>query len=255
MTKNYSPVRSLELFAQYSRNPCLEIRNRLVQLNIGLVRQVAHRLSNQCLEPYEDLEQVGCLGLILAIERFQPQQGVAFSSFAIPYIRGEILHYLRDKAPILRIPRRSQELYSKGKNCRKQLELKLGRPAQEKEIAQALAVSLEEWKECQLVLQKCSVMSLDTTINQSSDHHITFVDTLPDYHGQVQQAFEEDRSELQDALCQLEPKTQAAIKCVLLQGLPRKQAAKRIGISPTTVTRHLNKGLEQLGNILQPQAA
>lgn len=255
MTTPYSPVRSLELFAQYRRNPCIEIRNQLVQLNVGLVRQVAHRLSNQCMEPYEDLEQVGYLGLILAIERFQSHQGVAFSSFAIPYIRGEILHYLRDKATTLRIPRRWQELYSKGKNCRKQLALKLGRPANEKEVAQALAISLEEWKECQLVFQNCFVMSLDTTINNSSDYYVTFADTLPDYHGQVKQAFEEDSSQLQGALCQLEARTQAAINYVFIEGLPRKQAAKQIGISPMTVTRHLNKGLEQLGRILHPQAA
>ena len=98
-------------------------------------------------------------------------------------------------------------------------------------------------------------MSLDTTINNSSDYYVTFADTLPDYHGQVKQAFEEDSSQLQGALCQLEARTQAAINYVFIEGLPRKQAAKQIGISPMTVTRHLNKGLEQLGRILHPQAA
>ncbi|MFM7577346.1 MAG: sigma factor, partial [Microcystaceae cyanobacterium] len=68
-----------------------------------------HRLSRQCAESYEDLEQVGYLGLIRAIARFDPRQGKAFSSFAMPYIRGEILHHLRDKGTVLRIPRRWQE--------------------------------------------------------------------------------------------------------------------------------------------------
>ena len=74
----------MRVLSAYARNPSLELRNQLVECNLGLVRQVAHRISNQCSEPYEDLEQIGYLGLIRAIERFNPQQGCAFSSFAIP---------------------------------------------------------------------------------------------------------------------------------------------------------------------------
>ena len=103
----------------YHCNPTLSLRNHLVKLNRGLVRQVAHRMSYQCSEPYEDLEQMGYLGLIQAIERFEPHQGCAFSSFAIPYIRGEMLHFLRNKASIMKIPRRWQELHNKGTILRK----------------------------------------------------------------------------------------------------------------------------------------
>ncbi|WP_013322551.1 RNA polymerase sigma factor SigF [Gloeothece verrucosa] len=248
-------IQIMEVLIAYSRNPSLKLRNQLVELNAGLVRQVAHRISRQCCEPYEDLEQVGYLGLIRAIERFNPQQGCAFSSFAIPYVRGEILHYLRDRGSVMRIPRRWQDLYTKGKKLRKQLAQTLGRQPKESEIAQALGVSYQEWNECQLALQNRLLVSLDATINQVHDGVITFGDTLPDPKSQGQQRMQEDRLQLQRAMSQLEDKTKAAIECVFLWDLPRKEAAKQIGISPMTVTRHLQKGLEQLIALLRPQAA
>ncbi|MEO0376756.1 MAG: sigma factor, partial [Cyanobacteria bacterium P01_A01_bin.17] len=81
---------TMELLVAYRRQPSVRLRNRLVRLNMGLVRTIAHRLARQCAEPYEDLEQCGSLGLIAAIERFDPTQGYAFSSFAVPNIRGDI---------------------------------------------------------------------------------------------------------------------------------------------------------------------
>lgn len=255
MTTQPLSFQSMELLVTYFRNPSLKLRNKLVQLNAGLVRQVAHRLSRQCTEPYEDLEQIGYLGLIRAIERFNPHQGCAFSSFAIPYIRGEILHYLRDKGGVMRIPRRWQELHTRGKKLRKTLTATLGRQPKEIEIAQALGVSLHEWHECQLALKNRLPISLDATVSQTMDCDITFGETIPDARYQAQQKFEEDRLQLQKAMSQLEDKTKAAIECVFLRDLPRKEAAKHIGISPMTVTRHLQKGIEQLGALLEPQAA
>lgn len=254
-TTQYPSVRSLELLIAYHRNPSFPLRNQLVELNCGLVRQVAHRLARQCSEPYEDLEQIGYLGLIRAIERFNPHQGCAFSSFAIPYIRGEMLHYLRDKAGVMRIPRRWQELYNKGKKLRKQLTVRLGRTPKETEIAEALGISLQEWNECQLALQNRLLVSLDAAVSQTTDCYVTIGDMIPDQRYQAHQKLEEDRLQLQRAMSQLEPKTQAAIECVFLRDLPRKEAAKYIGISPMTVTRHLQKGIEQLGGLLEPQVA
>src|SRR6476646_4256690 len=95
---------TLQLLREYQLSPLSETRNQLVELNFGLVRKEAHHWINQCTESYEDLLQVGCIGLIRAIERFDISKGHAFSSFAIPYIRGEIQHYLRDESPSVRIP-------------------------------------------------------------------------------------------------------------------------------------------------------
>jgi RNA polymerase sigma-B factor len=255
MTTQYQSLRSIELLTAYYRNPSLELRNELVTVNAGLVRQMAHRVSHQCSEPYEDLLQIGYLGLIRAIERFNPHHGYAFSSFAMPYIRGEMLHYLRDKGSVMRIPRRWQDLYTKGKKLRKTLTTQLGRPPQEIELAHHLGVSLDEWHECQLALQNRMLVSLDATINQNNDTTVTFGDLLPDDRYHNQQKHEEDRNQLQLAMEQLEEKTKAALEYVFIKDLPRKEAAKQIGISPMTVTRHLQKGIEQLESLMETQVA
>ena len=250
-----SGIHCMEMLMIYHRNPSLKLRNQLAQLNLGLVRQVAYRISHQCSEPYEDLVQIGSLGLIYAIERFNPHQGCAFSSFAIPYIRGEMLHFLRDGASVMKIPRRWQELHHKANALRQRLIVDLGRQPQDRELAQALGISLEEWYECELALRNRLPMSLDATIGQTEDCITSFGETLTDYHYQTRQFEEEDRLQLQRALSQLEVKTQTAIEYVFLQELTRKEAAKRIGMNPMTVTRHLQKGIEQLSALLEPQAA
>ncbi len=249
------PMRRMELLIAYSRNPCLKIRNQLVQLNTGLVRKVAHQVCRQCSEPYEDLEQIGFIGLIRAIERFSPHTGCAFSSFAVPYIRGEMLHFLRDKGNVMRIPRRWQELYARGKKQRKLLMDTLGRLPKDAEIAKALDVSPQEWQECKLAAQNRRLLSLDAKLNANADRPVTLKETLADPSYQLQQHMEDDRLQLQGAMNQLEAKTQAAIECVFLKDMPRKEAAKYIGVSPMTVTRHLQKGIEQLSSLMEAQAA
>jgi len=93
-------IDSLYLFQQYFKNPTTQTRNQIMELNFGLVKKEAYHWVNQCNESFEDLLQVGCIGLIRAIERFDLEKGNAFSSFAIPYIRGEIQHYLRKNGKI-----------------------------------------------------------------------------------------------------------------------------------------------------------
>lgn len=92
----------------------IEFRNRIVVKNRALARDIAHRMVDQCPEPYEDLEQIASIGLIKAVEKFDPARGVAFSSFAVPYIRGEIQHFLRDDfGGGAKVPRREIELSSR----------------------------------------------------------------------------------------------------------------------------------------------
>jgi RNA polymerase sigma-B factor len=243
----------MELLIAYSQNPSIRLRNQLVLLNAGLVRKIAHRVSYQCAEPYHDLEQIGYFGLIRAIERFNPQQGCAFSSFAVPYIRGEMLHFLRDKGSVVKIPRRWQDLQREGQKVREELTLTLGRTPKDTEIAQALQVSIQEWHESKAADQNRLPLSLDATVGQMVDYPITLADTLADPRDQARRHFEEDRQQLEGAMSQLEEKTQAAIEYVFLRELPRKQAAKEIGVSPMTVTRHLQRGVEQLISLLQTQ--
>lgn len=253
VTHSYGCSEGMELLISYYHNPSIQLRNKLVKLHTGLVRKMAHQFSRQCTEPYEDLEQIGYFGLIRAIERFNPNQGYAFSSFAIPYIRGEILHFLRDRTGVVKIPRRWQELHNQGQRVRKELALSLGRCPTDNEIAQELNVSLQEWLDSKLAFQNRMVLSLDSTVVQHFDSQIKLADALPDQRSSALQLQEEERQQLQGAMNQLEEKTRKAVEFVFLKEFSRKEAAKRIGISPMTVTRYLQKGKEQLCSLLESQ--
>jgi RNA polymerase sigma-B factor len=243
----------MELLIAYHQNPSVRVRNQLVQMNAGLVRKIAHRVSHQCAEPYEDLEQIGYLGLIRAIERFNPNQGCAFSSFAVPYIRGEMLHFLRDRAGTVKIPRRWQQLNKEGQRVREQLAEAFGRQPSDDEIADILGVSVNEWRESKLAAKNRLPLSLDATVCQQLDSPMTLGDTLPDARYQALQHLEEDRQQLQRALNQLEDKTRQAIEYVFLHELSRKEVAEQIGVSPMTVTRRIHRGIQQMMGLLQPQ--
>lgn len=95
------------------------LRDRLFALNQNLALKQAHQYSKSCHEPLEDLQQIACEGLLKAIDRFDPAKGVAFSSFAVPYIKGELGHFLRDHWSHLKIPRRSVEFVQKVRSIRK----------------------------------------------------------------------------------------------------------------------------------------
>ncbi|MGC8714562.1 MAG: RNA polymerase sigma factor SigF [Leptodesmis sp.] len=255
MMATQSSVRSrgMELLIAYHQNPSVRLRNQLVQLNAGLVRKIAHRVSHQCAEPYEDLEQIGYLGLIRAIERFNPGQGCAFSSFAVPYIRGEMLHFLRDRSSTVKIPRRWQQLNKAGQKAREELAEAFGRQPTDEEIAAKLGVSLNEWRESKMATKNRLPLSLDATISQQIDSPMTLGDTLPDTRYEALQSLEEDRQQLQKALNQLEEKTRQAIEFVFIKDLSRKEVAEQIGVSPMTVTRRLHRGIEQMVACLKPQ--
>jgi RNA polymerase sigma-B factor len=248
------PSETMELLVAYRQHPSVKIRNQLVRLNMGLVRKIAHRMVHQCVEPYEDLEQIGYLGLIAAIERFDPTQGCAFSSFAVPYIRGEMLHFLRDRANLVKIPRRWQQLSQEGQKARQTLAANLGRQPSEQEIADQLNLSIDEWRAVKLTTVNRVPLSLNARTSfasQQTDSTVTLGDNLVDSRCQALQSIEEDRLELQQALEQLEENTREMIESVFLKQLSRQEVAQQIGVSPVTVTRRIKKGIEELVGLLQ----
>jgi RNA polymerase sigma-B factor len=245
----------MELLLEYHQNPSIEIRNKLVRMNSGLVRKIAHRMSRQSTEAYEDLEQIGYLGLIRAIERFNPHHGCAFSSFAVPYIRGEMMHFLRDRSCAVKVPRRWQDLHRQVQKAREAIIKETGCQPNDQDIVEQLGISPEEWQEIKVATQNRSLLSLDATIQHHSDSTVTLGDLLPDARYQMLQRWEEDRHQLQHALSQLEEKTRTVIEFVYYGNLSRKEVAEKVGISPMTVTRRIQRGVQQMTELLQPQMA
>lgn len=237
---------NLQLLREYQTTNALETRNQIVQMNIGLVRREAHHWLNQCTESYEDLLQVGCIGLIRAIERFDISKGHAFSSFATPYIRGEIQHYLRDKSAPLRIPRRWVVLQRQAVLLTRDLHAKQHRYPTDTELAEGLGISLEEWQEIKLAGQNRAPLSLDAPILEEGEHPTSLGEIVPDTRYRSFQLAQEDQIRLQQALAHLEQRTREVLEFVFLYDLTQKEAAERLGISAVTVSRRVKKGLDLL---------
>ncbi|KGF71931.1 RNA polymerase sigma factor SigF [Neosynechococcus sphagnicola sy1] len=241
---------SLQLLRDYQRTQSAEIRNRLVELNLGLVRKEVHHWVHQCTENYDDLLQVGSIGLIRAIERFEMAKGHAFSSFAVPYIRGEIQHYLRDKSPSLRIPRRWLTLQRQAVQVMRTLQTDLGRHPNDIEIATALEISLAEWQEVKLAGRNRVPLSLDAPVRDDEVGATFLGDLVPDTQYRSFQLSQEDQIRLRQALVQLEQKTCEILEFVFLQDLTQKETAELLGVSAVTVSRRVKKGLESLRKLI-----
>ncbi|MGB7710300.1 MAG: RNA polymerase sigma factor SigF [Microcoleus sp.] len=244
---------NLQLLREYQHSASNEVRNQLVQLNVGLVRKEVHHWMNQCSESYDDLLQVGCMGLIRAIERFDLSKGHAFSSFAIPYIRGEIQHYLRDKSPSVRVPRHWLSLERKSVSAIKDLQVQFNRNPSDSEVAAVLEISVEEWQEIKLAHLNREPLSLDAPVQDEDEGATCLGELVPDTKYRSFQLAQEDQIRVQQALSMLEKRTREILEFVFLYDLTQKETAERLGISAVTVSRRVKKGLDLLKEIMTKQ--
>lgn len=256
MVLSYNPVNnelkreSAILLRDYQQSRSATIRNQVVTLNFGLVRKEAHYWSNQCTESCDDLTQVGCIGLIHAIERFDLSKGHAFSSFAIPYIRGEIQHYLRDKGVMVRIPRRWLALQQQAVEISRDLRQKYNRQPTDAEVAAVLKISTAEWQEIKLAWANRAPLSLDMPVQGAEEGTTSLGEMVPDHQYHSFQLAQEDQIRLQQALLQLEKRTHEVLKFVFLYDLTQKEVAELLNISVVTVSRRVKKGLDSLKQLM-----
>jgi len=240
-----------QLLKRYQASPTVELRNHIVNLNLGLARKEAFHWTNQCTEPFEDLLQVGVMGLIRAIERFDCDRQNAFSSFAVPYIRGEIQHYLRDKSSTVRIPRQWLETYNHACKILPDLRERLHREPTSKEISQALNISIAEWQEVKLACQNRQPVSLDASVsNDEDDGSSSLGDMVTDHKYRSFQLAQEEGIRLYQGLSHLEDRTRQIIEYVFLKEFTHREVAEILGISAVTVSRQVKKGLETLKKVM-----
>jgi RNA polymerase sigma-B factor len=245
---------TLELLKKLQHCPGPRLRDRLVRLNIGLVKKEVSYWLRQGADSYEDLLQVGALGLMAAIDRFEPERGYAFSSFAVRHIRGEILHYLRDRSTTLRIPRRWRELNLQAMKVTQDLRATLHREPTQREIAHALGVSPKEWQEARLAYQNRCLMSLDAPVQSHEESSASIGDLIADPKATPWQKVEETWH-LQEAIAQLEQRTRQILEYVYLEDLPQRDVAEMMGLSVVTVSRQVKKGITTLRAAMMAQAS
>ncbi|MBD2176534.1 sigma-70 family RNA polymerase sigma factor [Pseudanabaena sp. FACHB-1998] len=244
---------TLELLKQYRKAPSAYLRDRIVRLNIGLVKKEVHFWADRHSELYEDLLQVGALGLIGAVDRFELNRGYAFSSFAVRYIRGEIQHYLRDKNSSVRIPRRWMDLQQQSVRVMQKLRNTLQREPSTQEVANALGVSLSEWQEAKLACQNRAPLSLDAPIRSEEEDAASIGDLVADPKSNMQLQ-QEDKFRLQQAMAVLEQRTREIVEFVFIEDMPQTEVAKMLGVSAVTISRQIKKGLSTLRCVLEAEA-
>lgn len=171
--------RNAELLKRFHSSADLRLRNRLVELNLPLVRQVAGRVSANTRLPLEDLVQLGCLGLIRAIEAFDPSRPTALSSFAVPYVRGAMQHHLRDHEQPLRCSRQLRELHRRGQALQQQRQHRQLPALGEEALAAALGCSPQRWREALELHQALRLRSLDAPTADGEERGGTLLDRLP----------------------------------------------------------------------------
>ena len=163
-----SEEKTRELFQEYQKTRSVELRNRIVELNLYLVEILIKKYMNKGVEK-EDLYQVASMALVLAVERFDPERGFEFTSFATPTIIGEIKRHFRDKGWAMKVPRRLKELSVKLPEAREFLENKLGRTPKLSELAEHMEVSQEELLEAMESGKAYGAYSLQQTFEGDGD--------------------------------------------------------------------------------------
>lgn len=223
-----------------------EVRARLVTEHLPVAEHIARRFRNRG-QPEDDLKQVATVGLINAVDRFDPQRGNDFLSFAVPTITGEVRRYFRDATWSLRVPRRLKELHTAITAASARLGQRLGRSPRPTELAAELRVPLEEVYEGLRVGYAYNSESLDET-GASGDGRITMSGQLGVNDHDLSTV--EDREALYPALAKL-PEREAKIVVMRFFGnMTQSQIAERVGISQMHVSRLLTSSLRMLREIL-----
>jgi RNA polymerase sigma-B factor len=226
-------------FAEFARTRDPDLRAQLVTEHLGLAHQLARRFAKRG-EPYDDLVQVASVAVIKSVDRFDPERGVEFSTFATRTVIGELKRHFRDKGWAVRAPRRIQELYLELGHAISQLSQELGRPPTVAELAATTGASEEAVLEALEAGQGYRTSSIDIPDRQEEP----MANRLGDEDTRF--ASVDDRSVLAPALARLAPRERLILHLRFVEGLTQSEIAKHIGVSQMHVSRLLTASLARL---------
>jgi RNA polymerase sigma-B factor len=229
-------------FAEFATSRDTGLRDQLIEAHLGLAEYLARRFSNRG-EPMDDLVQVASVGLVKAVDRFDPERAVEFSTYATHTIVGELKRHFRDKGWAVRAPRRMQELYLRLGKLVSTMSQEMGRSPTIPELAGEAQVSEEEVLEALEAGQAYRFTSLDAPSpgdedSESLSAHLGEEDT------ELQGA--EHRAALSPLIAKLPPREQTILHLRFFEGLTQSEIAAQLGISQMHVSRLLARSLAQL---------
>lgn len=237
-----------ELFRRYAETRDPRLREQLIGMHQNLVRFLAGKFANRG-EPLDDLVQVGVIGLVNAVDRYDAGRGNKFSTYATPTIVGEIRRYFRDKAWSLKVPRRLQELNQAANKAVDNLAVRLGRSPTVAEIAQEIGASEEETLEAIELGNAYDTVSLDSRMSTESESAPM---TLAEFVGGEDETLVslQKYGDLTAAIESLEEREKAIIVLRFFQDLSQAEVAKKLNISQMHVSRLQHRALSNLKKLM-----
>jgi RNA polymerase sigma-B factor len=234
---------SRKLFVRWQRHEDQAAREELVRRFMPLTRSLARRYGRSS-EPFEDLLQVASLGLLRALDRFDPERGHSFQSFAVPTILGEMRRYFRDCGWAVHVPRGAQERALKVRDAQEQLASEHGRAPTVGQLAQYLELDGEEVIDALLATQAYETMSLDTPRPGAEESSMTYGETV----GGEDERYEliELDATVRAAVKHIPARERAILRMRFVDDLNQTEIAGHLGISQMQVSRLLRRTLEQL---------
>lgn len=225
------------------------LKQKIAAMCLPAVKKIARSLARRNTDPIEDLIQVGCVGLLKAIEHYSEKHKTTFKTYALYYITGEIRHYLRDKISMVRAPRELQELAFRINQIIEELTQELERTPTELEISERLCVPVDKVSEVVLVERRKTHVSLDNNLT-FFNNEIALNDFLVDDKCHDNLTQKEEKVMLLEAIEMLEPIYKDAIKMSFFQDMNQKQIADEMGVSQMQISRRIKKALDKLAEIL-----
>ncbi len=241
--------RSDKLFHDYARTHSQAVRDALVVQHMNLVRFLAKKFINRG-ESLDDLVSVGTIGLLHAIDRFDPDRGIRFATFATPTIIGEIKRNFRDRGWAIKVPRRLQEVNLAANRAQDRLTAKLNRPPTVQEIAAEIGVPVDETMEGMELGHLYELASLDSELGGDDDDGRSH---LADYIGRLDAGYEnlDTRSRITSALRRLTPRERLIIVLRFFEGKSQTDVAQMLNISQMHVSRLQTKALARLREMVK----
>lgn len=225
------------------------LKELVVLACMPIVKKVARSLARRSTDPVEDITQVGSLGLIKAVDLYNPEISKNFKSYATYLITGEIRHYLRDRITIIRAPREIKELSFRVHKLTLELTEKLGTTPTDKDIAEALQMPQEKVEECNNLDRRTTTISIDQIIG-ADENSISLVEKIEDESQKEAFNSYENRMILDDAIKKLEPIEQQLVVLNYYEGLNQREISEKLNISQMQVSRKLKKAIQKLFEII-----